>query len=151
MIRIPKLSRRRQRGIAALELALLLPIMLVLLALALYLGRVVWHYSVAHKAAQSAARFLSTVPVAQMRDTARVHYVIEFANAIVDAEMTELNPGPVTRTVTILCNGLYCSGNTTPATVRVHIELPIEDILFPNVSQSAGLINVDVVSPYLGR
>lgn len=45
---------RRQRGIAALELALVMP---VLLTLPLYFGRLFWYYAALQKGAQNAVRY----------------------------------------------------------------------------------------------
>ena len=50
---------RRQRGIAAVELALVLPVLFILVMFPLYLGRVYWHYTAIQYAAQDAARYLS--------------------------------------------------------------------------------------------
>jgi Flp pilus assembly protein TadG len=49
-------SSTRQRGVAAVEFAILVPLLLILLTAPLYIGRVLWHYTVIHKAAHDAAR-----------------------------------------------------------------------------------------------
>lgn len=50
----------RMRGAAAVELALLLPILLALTALVVDLGRLTYQYNVLHKAVREAGRYLST-------------------------------------------------------------------------------------------
>ncbi len=143
-------ARRHQRGIAALELALLLPLLLVLLSFPLYFGRVLWHYTVMQRAAQDAARYLSTIPLSEMKNPGRASAVTAVAAAIVNAEIAELRPGRYPPQLTVLCDGAICSGFNPPATVTVNISLLMDDSLFPD---STGLylpLTADVSFPYVG-
>lgn len=82
-----------QRGVAAVELAIILPILVVLLALPFYFGRLFWHYTVAEKAAHDAALYLSSIPVTEMKSQARIASIIDVAKQIYDVVVAELNPG----------------------------------------------------------
>ena len=144
-------SRCGQRGIAALELAFILPVFLVLLAFPLFFGRVFWHYSAMQRAANDAARYLSAVPLSEIRNFARAPAVVAVANAIAQSEVAELAPGPAPILITVLCDTVgQCGGFSTPTTVTVTIQLQIFDIFF-----SGGALNLpltaSVTYPYLGQ
>lgn len=147
---------RAQRGVAAVEMALILPILIVLLAVPLYFGRVFWHYTVAQKAAHDAARYLTTAPLTQMRNPSQVGHAVAVAQAIVDAEIGELNPGPYRPTVAIQCDGVPCDGFIAPATIRVHIRMPMYDLFMSSVTEPQGgasglLITADLTMRYAGN
>ena len=63
-------SRTHQTGAAAIELALTMPIMLCFLLFPIFYAMCFWHNTVAKKAAQDAARYLSTEPQSEMRTPA---------------------------------------------------------------------------------
>lgn len=153
-LRLFRPARRLQRGIAAIELALILPVVLISLTIPLFLGRVFWHYTVAQKAAHDAARYLSGVSVIEMATPARISKVVAVAQAIVAAEMSDLNPGPYAPAVGIQCDGIPCDGFSIPATVRVIVRMPIYDTIFPAfTSEFIGtdglLLTADVTMRYV--
>lgn len=152
MNRIAHQSRRRQRGIAALELALVLPIFLILLMFPLYLGRVLWHYTVIQRAAQDAARYLSTIPLSEMKNPARAPALVAVANDIVAIELAELAPGPYPYQLSVTCDaGAACAGYSVPSTVQVNIQVLMEDIFFSNVTSLTLPLTAAVTYPYLGN
>lgn len=136
MSRPLRCGARRQRGLAAVELAFIMPIFLLLLALPLYFGRVFWHYTVAQKAAHDAARYMSSVSLSELKDPTRIAHVVALATDIVTAETAELNPGTYPPSITVLCDGLACAGFTTPATVTVGVQLYMDDIFFSDITSS---------------
>lgn len=147
---------RFQRGVAAVELAFILPVLVVLLAFPLYFGRVFWHYTAAQKAAQDAARYLSSVPLIDMKDPLRVGHAVAVARDIAEAETAELNPGPYRPSITVLCDGLSCAGFSTPTTVRVGVQLYMVDYFFYGITSvlfpDGGLaLTADVTVHYVGR
>jgi uncharacterized membrane protein len=142
---------RRQRGIAAVELAIVLPVLVLLLVFPLYLGRVFWHYTALQYAAQDAARYLSKAPVSEMGNPTRGAAVTAVAEAIVAQELAELAPGSFPYALVITCDGTACVGFATPAVVRVNITLFMEDIFFASYTQLNLRLVADVTHPYLGR
>jgi len=144
-------ATQRQRGIAAVELALVLPILLLLLAFPLYLGRVLWHYTVIERAAQDAARYLSTIPASEIKNTALAPAVAAVASNIAAAEIAELAPGSVLPVVNINCDSATCAGITTPSTVRVSIQVQVDDIFYSGVTGLSVPLTAYVSYPYLGR
>jgi Flp pilus assembly protein TadG len=123
-------ARRAERGVAAVEFAIMLPLMIALLSAPLYIGRVLWHYTAAQKAAHDAAQYLSTVPDAEMRSLGLISYSTAVAGNMIAAELADLNPGDNPPVVTILCDGMTCAGYTTPAIVSVNIQMRIDDPFF---------------------
>lgn len=142
---------RRQRGIAAVELAIILPVLVLLLVFPLYFGRVYWHYTVIQQAAQDAARYLSKVPAVEISHPTRAPAVVAVANAIVDLELAELAPGAYPYAVTVTCGGGTCVGFSIPTTVRVNIQMYMQDIFFSGYTNLTIPLTADITYPYMGR
>ncbi|MES2759589.1 MAG: TadE/TadG family type IV pilus assembly protein [Pseudomonadota bacterium] len=148
---------RRQGGVAAVELAIILPILIALLAVPFFFGRVFWHYTVAQKAAYDAARYLSSVPVTEMKSQTRIAAVAEVARQIYALEVAELNPGAFPPSATILCGTFFCDGISVPDTVRVAVRMRV----FPDflnsetrsfIDEEGGIVlTADVTLPYVGK
>jgi Flp pilus assembly protein TadG len=152
-----KVGARQQKGIAAVEFAVVLPILVVMLAVPLFLAFVCWHYTVAEKAARDAARYLSSAPKAEMLAIAGGEIeAAKFAKSIADLEMSELKPGPFPIFVEAQCNGVTCLGNTPPTTVRVVVRMQVVDQFFPVVTDFLGTgegiwLTADASMPYAGH
>lgn len=150
-------KHRQQQGMAAVELAIVLPLLLALLSAPLFLAYIFWHYSVAQKAAHDAARYLSSAPKAEMlAPTGSEIEAAKFAKAIALLETAELRPGPFPIYVEAQCNGLTCLGYTAPTTVRVAVRMQMFDQFFPALTGFLGtgdgiLLTADVSMPYAGR
>jgi hypothetical protein len=163
-------ASRRQRGGAAVELAVILPLLVVLLAVPLFLGRYFWHYSVAQKAARDAARYLSSVPVAELLAVKSPLGEVEaakFAKSIAQIETAELNPGPGGVFIELYCNDRIClgtgpsapltsNGTVNPVTIRASITIQMVDIVLPGLTDWYGGVNgltftADVAMPYVGH
>lgn len=122
--------RLHAQGVAAVEFAILLPVILLLLAAPLFLGWIFWHYSVAEKAAQDAARILAKATAAEIRTPGAGGTeapIAAAARAVVMAEIAELNPGPYAPGVEVMCDGGVCFGFQIPTNVTVRVTLPLYD------------------------
>lgn len=164
--KIRKLLRRqlfrRQKGAAAIELALVLPIMLVLLMAPLFLAVFFWHYTAAQKAAQNGARYLSTISEQEMRIPALAAAAKLQAENIIRSDLAELFPKGSAITITPYCgesaSGVrnYCTGledGTLPANVEVGVQFRLKDDLFKFVNTGRFGWNVSVLAtvPYAGN
>jgi Flp pilus assembly protein TadG len=124
------------RGGVAVEFAVLLPCVILLLAVPLLFGRVFWHYTVAQKAAQDAARFLAAATIMEIRPTGATGSEVPIAavaRSIVQAEIAELDGGVLGRgaaQIDIMCDARTCGGLTVPRKIAVSIQIPIIDPYF---------------------
>lgn len=147
----------RQNGVAAIELAIILPILVALLAVPFYFGRVFLHYSVAEKAAHDAALYLSSIPLTEMKSQARIGAVVDVAKQIYDLEVAELNPGDYPPTPGFFCGNLPCAGLTVPDTVRVTVQMRVLDNFISSsttnyTDEEGGMVlTADVTLPYVGK
>lgn len=146
----------RQRGAAAIELAFTLPAFAAFLFMTLFVARLLWHYTVAQKATQDAARYLSTISVQEMRQPTLAAAAAATARAIVLMEIGELNPGYIPIEFNVECDNDPCTGayNTLPETVRVSIKMQVT--AFPEVFQvdmdPLGIpIRVESIQHYVGN
>lgn len=146
---------RRARGAAAVELALILPLMLALLAGPLLLARFCWHYTAAHKAAQDAARYLSTVSRQEMREPQLALAAAEVAREIALTQVAELPTDAGGPRVEVHCGEAACGGvgeGALPTTVRVRLDLDMAELIGLGAAGGRGIvINVDAVMPYVGK
>lgn len=147
--------RQGQRGSAAVELAVLLPVLVVFLAFPYFYARFFWHYSVAEKAAQDAARYLSSISVQEMRSPTLNPAAVAAANQIAITELAELRPGHAAATVSFLCGANPCQGfggAPLPPTVRVHVAMDMFDASsVVNTGRYGMPIRVDAEMAYVGN
>jgi Flp pilus assembly protein TadG len=145
---------RKERGVAAVELALIFPVLLIFLLFPIFFGRVYWHYTVAQKAAQDAARYMSSVPAQEMRSRTLSQAAANVAIDITRAELAELAPGSVIGDAVIQCGTLPCGSRTglVPATVRVVVTFKIFDTFFGVVDTGryGWDITADITMNYAG-
>lgn len=123
--------RHAQRGAVAVELAFTLPIFLILLVTVLATGRLLWHYTVAHKAAQDAARYLSTISVQEMRDPGLTPAAVNVARRIAQIELEDLHLEADKLEIDILCGNGNCTGvrsQPLPGNVRVIVRIYFSDV-----------------------
>lgn len=130
LARVAHTCRRAARGVAAVEFAIMLPLLVVLLSAPLYIGRILWHYTAAQKSAHDAAQYLASVPDIEMRSPTLAIPAAAVANNIVTAELGELISEAYPPLVTILCDGTICGGYTVPTMVSVNVQMRIQDPFF---------------------
>ncbi len=150
------LDKRRQDGAAAVELALLIPILLVLFTVPLFVAVYCWHYSAAQRAAQSAARYMSTISVQEMKSSNLSLAAEAIATQIATAQVAELTLAAYAPAVEVYCGGARCIGTGNrplPTTVFVIIRMDMFDQIFNSVEAGRyGLpITVRVELPYVGN
>jgi Flp pilus assembly protein TadG len=147
---------RHQRGVAAVEVALILPLLLLMLAATLFLGRVFYNYEVAARAAHDAAGYLATVPQIEFRTPGQASNEAALALAIVTEEIAALNPGSTAPFASVQCDGLPCVGANVPATIRVSVQLTLTDEILTSLTyfltgDNGIALVADVTMNYVGK
>jgi Flp pilus assembly protein TadG len=130
---LPKRPRQPIAGIAAIELALLLPVLVLFLTFPIFFARCMWQYTMVQKAAQDATRYLSTVSAAEMRSNALTNEAVATAAGIVARETAELASGSRVTGLIAYCDDVVCgtlSAGTVPTTVRVRFMIYMKDDIF---------------------
>lgn len=116
-------SHRRQQGVAAVEMALLLPLMLLIFAGIVEFGRAFWYYDALAKATRDGARYMSLQP----KETIQSIGVGEAQTIVVNAaNAAGVSPALTTAEVSITCldasfNTVACADGTAPENIRVEI------------------------------
>jgi len=146
--------RTRQGGAAAVEAAIVMILLLVFLTLPVFYARVFWHYTVANKAAQDAARYLSTVSAREMASSTLSKAAGDIAMEIARTEIAELGPETRMKPPIVYCGDAPCGSRigTVPSTVRVEVNLHIFDTFFGavNTGRYGWTLTADVTLPYVG-
>ena len=150
---------RNQRGVAAVEFAFILPVLVLVIAVTLFFGRIFWHYTVAQKAAHDAVIMLANatnLEIATSRSDGADVGIATLAKAVAVEEIAELRPGMVAPRVEVYCDGAACIGGSLPIQVRVLVRMQMSDMFFggftDNLEGNAGLwIRADVRMPYVGN
>lgn len=146
------------KGSVAVEMALILPLFLVLLAGPLYIARAAWCYSVGQKAAHDATRYIATATQAELRtggggfNEARVPAI---ARWIAQQELGEIVQFTDSIVITIQCDGDGC-GLLAPAKVRTGVQIGLHDHVLGDLTMdylgSAGMtISSEVTMRYVDQ
>jgi len=144
--------RHRQRGVAAIEFAIVMPLLILVLAPLILWSRYMWHYTVLQKATQDAARYMSTVSVAEMASPTRSGYAHDIAVEIARREVAELAPGSVIKNASVNCDGNDCGGGPPPQVVSVYIFFYFNDPIFGTFLGPQGLLMKNKVTMrYVGK
>ncbi|NRR29311.1 pilus assembly protein [Oxalobacteraceae bacterium] len=151
----PLLSRRgirpRQQGIAAVEFALMLAVLIFLLAFPLYFGRLFYHYGAAINATHNAARYLSAIPLIDMKNTTRAPGEVALARLLVQEHLSQFISEGTPYSVSVQCDGINCAGFTAPTTVTVATQFVVDDLIFPQITMLSIPMTAKTTIPYVGR
>jgi Flp pilus assembly protein TadG len=139
----------KQAGLASIEFALTLPILVLLMAFPLFLGHVFWHYTAMQRAANDATRFLSKAPITEITSPSQAAKVVKVANDIVKEELSDVSASTY-YFVGISCDAVPCAGVFTPATVTVSIQMIVYSP-FPLPSPLSIPLMAMATYPYAGR
>ena len=127
-----KSGPRREGGVAAIELALILLFFMGLLPVVLLFGRALLSYTAMQKSAHDAARYMATLPLPLMMNTASAAQGTVFARQMVLDAMAETWPDMDAAKVHVECaysDDAYLCGtfSSKPLQVRVKFgaDMPI--------------------------
>lgn len=148
-------GRRRQRGLASVEFALCIGVILSLLPAALLFGRTFLYYNVLLNASRGAAHYMAAVPLTEMSNLD--NRLLAMANArqiVLDAATDARLEPPRPTTIKITCNGEPCDGGTgAPGDIRIWFEVALPndllaDALWDFRNGEGFTIKLDVTVPY---
>lgn len=130
---------RGEDGIAAVELAFLLPVIVLLMSTLLLVGQMFWHYTVLQHAVHDAARYMATLPQAEIGDATKGDNAVQAARAMVLASVAGagLYAAPIAGQITVQCDDGNC-GMAIPATVRVNASIDVPSLYFGQSVRLAG-------------
>lgn len=140
-MRPPCRPARRQRGVAAIELALILVFFMALLPFVLLFGRALLVYTALQKSTHDAARYLATMPLPQMANADAAEQGAVFARQMVRQAMLESWPGMSTGKVNVDCiytDDFYSCGNypTAPLQVRIKVSVDMPVDILPELTRA---------------
>jgi hypothetical protein len=130
--RAPAIARRKQCGVAAVELAIILSLTFFILPAIVLFARVIMQYNVLQQATHDAAAYLAFIPSSEMKNSDK-YYAAEararamLSKAIVDAGITS---GSRLGAPAIVCSGAFsCGSSGLPATITVTADLYVADVI----------------------
>lgn len=121
--------QRRQGGVAAIELALIMLFFLGLLPIVLLFGRALLAYTVMQKSTHDAARYMATVPQAQMASFATASLASAFARQMLVDGMLETWPNIQPGKIAVDClynDDFYPCGSFTSRVLQVRIKVGVD-------------------------
>lgn len=140
-MRPPCRAVRRQHGLAAIELTLIMLFFMALLPVVLLFGRAFFAYTALQKGAHDAARYLATLPLPQMASVDTIVQHSAFARQLVLDAMVETAPHMKANSVSIDCiyaDDYYNCGSypTAPLQVRVKVTVDMPVSFLPDLARA---------------
>lgn len=134
------LFRPRQRGAIAVEMAILVVVMFLIMAGIVEFSRAFWYYNALDKATRDAARFMSTVTKVEIENSTKTTAAVAVAKslALITVNGANVIPAIVAADVAILCDAAACTG-TKPINVTATVTLVMNiGSIFPFVNVTNG-------------
>lgn len=141
---------RKEQGSIAVEMAIVLPLMVMLITGLIWFAQVFLYYSVMQKAAYDAARLLSVatpVEISTLGAGSTVAPVAHLVSSIIEQQTAALRHAEDGILIDVQCDFSSC-GIAVPSTVRVAIRARMP---FPVLEQSTVMLTADVTMRYAGN
>lgn len=137
----------RQRGTAAMEMAVVTMLSVVVLAMIVLAGRATWHATALTKSAANTARIVATLPRATLVSTAPGGFVEIFAEAnLRDATVSAgLDLQPDHRMFRVSCGTRQCDDGAFTS-ITISTKIYFTDTIFDSDFQDIGLESLGIVS-----
>lgn len=120
-------SRRGRRGVAAIELALVMAACVALVPAVLSIGGIFQHYAVLHKAVQEGARAMAALPPQALstEDAANTSMAMVRSLVAETARQAGLQVALTPAKVYIGCDDVICEGTVPASTVTVSASIRV--------------------------
>lgn len=144
------IAGRRERGGAAVEMAIVLPILVLLLTGLIWFAQVFLYYSIMQKASYNAARILSTASPVEISTPGNGNTaapVAQLVQSIINNDTAMMDQIAEKKFVDVQCDFRTCGFNV-PATVRVSIQMQMP---FPILEGQSMQLTSDVTMRYAGN
>lgn len=147
-------SLRRQRGVAALELALITVAVFWLLPFVFWFGRIFYEYNVLLKAGHQAARYVAALPAVEIASVGASTTAIATARRMVLDSSSGAGIDLGDAIISIDCAPTVCgAAGVVPATIRLRFDTTVVDNQFyyftvPLLGTPSFTFNVDLTEPY---
>ncbi|MEF2268886.1 TadE/TadG family type IV pilus assembly protein [Janthinobacterium sp. LS2A] len=140
-MRPPCRAPRRQHGVAAIELALIMLFFMGLLPFVLLFGRALLVYTALQKSTHDAARYLATMPLSQMASIGTATQGVAFSRQMVVEAMAESWPTMESVRVSVDCtyaDDSYNCGNygTPPQQVHIKVSVDMPIVFLPDLTRA---------------
>lgn len=145
-----RIPSRREGGAIAVEMAIVLPIQVLLITALVLFAQIFFYYGIMQKASYNAARILSTATQVEMRTTGAGNSaapVAQLVRAIAEQETSIMDNNHEGKFIDVQCDFSTC-GLSVPATVRVSIRMRMP---FPILGGQSLLLTSDVTMRYAGN
>ncbi len=149
------MKARLQNGIAAIELALIIAGAGFLMPVMLMFGYAMWQYSLVLGSLRQAARYMGSIPLAEMTNASSGTAAAATARAMVYEAATRagLSPLPVIGEVQVLCDAVACNGSAVkPTTIKVTLNFKLGSGLMGEYTQpwmtESMRVTASAVAPY---
>lgn len=118
-------GRRRVKGVAAVEMALVLIPLLLIIAGIVEFGRTLWYYNALTKAARDGARMMSMAPEATIK-TDSIYGAVAAQALVLNTAISANVPNASTNlTTTVACDNAPCVNGNAPEYVMVSVSYDV--------------------------
>jgi hypothetical protein len=150
--RLPRPMPAAQRGVAAIEMALILTFSFALFPFVLWFGRVFYEYNVMLKAADEASRYLASLPPLEATTIASWRLASGTALQMMANAAAGAGLSAVPDSIQIACYPVACgTPNVPPASIGVSFSVSMVDDLLYDTTSGAFSLNLELTVPYAGR
>lgn len=120
---------RRQRGVAAIELALILSFCALLAPTVVALAQLFYQYSALQNAVHRAARYMSSVPQSEMNNQAQIAALaLQAQTMVTEAGIAAGLTGMRLGNVTVNCDASTCGyAGAAPVSITILARMTLED------------------------
>jgi len=149
---VPMPRQAAQRGVAAIEMALILTVSFALFPFVLWFGRAFYEYNVLLKASDEAGRYMASLSQVEVTTAASWLQASATATRMIGATAAAAGLNTVPDLIQIACHPDPCgSPNDPPASIELSFVVAMTDDLMYDTTNGVLPMRIDLTVPYAGR